>query len=200
MGVELVEASDLVVHDATCYMRTTGGLAQVDAIYRRLDDAFIDPLAFRPDSLLGVPGLMRVYRTGNTPRALDKLLAVLPNVLALESCVSGRDWANVAAQVLADQLPSKNVGAAVIEDQRIFEGVRAVYDSITGTGVSLCSIQSIVETLQIRSLAAGSGILAYSEVLSVLERLRKQFPRDVRFHVDRAGRPAFIKLSAKVAS
>jgi uncharacterized circularly permuted ATP-grasp superfamily protein len=69
MGVELVEASDLVVHDATCYMRTTDGLAQVDAIYRRLDDAFIDPLAFRPDSLLGVPGLMRVYRTGNVALA-----------------------------------------------------------------------------------------------------------------------------------
>ena len=69
MGVELVEASDLVVHDATCYMRTTDGLAQVDAIYRRLDDAFIDPLAFRPDSLLGVPGLMRCYRTGNVALA-----------------------------------------------------------------------------------------------------------------------------------
>ncbi|HEY2602779.1 MAG TPA: circularly permuted type 2 ATP-grasp protein [Thermoleophilaceae bacterium] len=69
MGVELVEASDLVVHDATCYMRTTDGLAQVDAIYRRLDDAFIDPLAFRPDSLLGVPGLMRAYRAGNVALA-----------------------------------------------------------------------------------------------------------------------------------
>jgi len=57
------------VHDATCYMRTTDGLAQVDAIYRRLDDAFIDPLAFRPDSLLGVPGLMRCYRTGNVALA-----------------------------------------------------------------------------------------------------------------------------------
>jgi uncharacterized circularly permuted ATP-grasp superfamily protein len=69
MGVELVEASDLVVHDATCYMRTTAGLARVDAIYRRLDDDFIDPLEFRPDSVLGVPGLMRVYRAGNVALA-----------------------------------------------------------------------------------------------------------------------------------
>lgn len=142
----------------------------------------------------------RVYRIGGAPSVLDKLLAALPNVLALEACVSGRDWANVVAQVLADQLPSKNVSAAVIEDERILEGVRSVYDSIVGTGVSLCAIQSIVETLQIRSLAAGNGILGYSEVLSALERLRKRFPRDVRFHVDRAGRPAFIKLSAKLAS
>jgi uncharacterized circularly permuted ATP-grasp superfamily protein len=64
MGVELVEASDLVVRDDVCYMRTTSGLARVDAIYRRVDDDFVDPLEFRPDSLLGVPGLVRAYRAG----------------------------------------------------------------------------------------------------------------------------------------
>ena len=65
MGVELVEAGDLVVRDDIVYMRTTEGLARVDAIYRRLDDDFIDPLEFRPDSLLGVPGLIRAYRAGH---------------------------------------------------------------------------------------------------------------------------------------
>jgi uncharacterized circularly permuted ATP-grasp superfamily protein len=64
MGVELVEPSDLVVRDAVCYMRTTAGLERVHTIYRRLDDSFIDPLEFRPDSLLGVPGLVRAYRAG----------------------------------------------------------------------------------------------------------------------------------------
>jgi uncharacterized circularly permuted ATP-grasp superfamily protein len=64
MGVELVEASDLVVRDAVCYMRTTAGLQRVHTIYRRLDDDFIDPLEFRPDSVLGVPGLVRAYREG----------------------------------------------------------------------------------------------------------------------------------------
>jgi uncharacterized circularly permuted ATP-grasp superfamily protein len=64
MGVELVEPSDLVVRDAVCYMRTTAGLQRVHTIYRRLDDSFIDPLEFRPDSLLGVPGLVRAYRAG----------------------------------------------------------------------------------------------------------------------------------------
>jgi uncharacterized circularly permuted ATP-grasp superfamily protein len=64
MGVELVEATDLVVRDAVCYMRTTAGLERVHAIYRRLDDDFVDPLEFRPDSLLGVPGLVRAYRAG----------------------------------------------------------------------------------------------------------------------------------------
>jgi uncharacterized circularly permuted ATP-grasp superfamily protein len=64
MGVELVEASDLVVRDDVLYMRTTAGLRRVHAVYRRLDDDFVDPLEFRPDSLLGVPGLVRAYRAG----------------------------------------------------------------------------------------------------------------------------------------
>jgi len=64
MGIELVEATDLVVRDAICYMRTTAGLQRVHTIYRRLDDDYIDPLEFRHDSLLGVPGLVRAYRAG----------------------------------------------------------------------------------------------------------------------------------------
>ncbi len=64
MGVELVEASDLVVRDDVLYMRTTRGLERAHAVYRRLDDDFVDPLEFRPDSLLGVPGLVRAYRAG----------------------------------------------------------------------------------------------------------------------------------------
>jgi uncharacterized circularly permuted ATP-grasp superfamily protein len=65
MGVELVEGSDLFVRDGFCWMRTTEGPVRVDVIYRRIDDPFIDPLAFRGDSLLGVPGLLSVVRLGN---------------------------------------------------------------------------------------------------------------------------------------
>jgi uncharacterized circularly permuted ATP-grasp superfamily protein len=65
MGVELVEGSDLLVRDGYVYMRTTAGRQRVDVIYRRLDDGFLDPLAFRQDSLLGVPGLLSVYRAGH---------------------------------------------------------------------------------------------------------------------------------------
>ena len=64
MGVELVQGSDLVVVDGYVQMKTTRGLERVDVIYRRIDDAFLDPLALRPDSVLGVPGLMQVYREG----------------------------------------------------------------------------------------------------------------------------------------
>ncbi|SFR16365.1 circularly permuted type 2 ATP-grasp protein [Poseidonocella sedimentorum] len=64
MGVELVEGQDLFVEGDFVYMKTTEGPKKVDVIYRRLDDAFIDPLCFRPDSMLGVPGLMSVYLSG----------------------------------------------------------------------------------------------------------------------------------------
>lgn len=65
MGIELVEGQDLLVKDGFVYMRTTGGPQRVDVIYRRMDDAFLDPLAFRVESLLGVPGLLSAYRAGN---------------------------------------------------------------------------------------------------------------------------------------
>ncbi|MBC7139436.1 MAG: circularly permuted type 2 ATP-grasp protein [Defluviimonas sp.] len=64
MGVELVEGADLFVENGFVWMRTTEGPKKVDVIYRRIDDSFLDPLCFRPDSLLGVPGLMDVYRSG----------------------------------------------------------------------------------------------------------------------------------------
>src|SRR5678816_820602 len=69
MGVELVEGRDLLVNDNVVYTRTTSGLQRIDVIYRRIDDDFIDPLAFRPDSSLGVPGLFNAYRAGNVSMA-----------------------------------------------------------------------------------------------------------------------------------
>jgi uncharacterized circularly permuted ATP-grasp superfamily protein len=69
MGVELVEGRDLTVRDGFVFMRSTHGFKKVDVIYRRIDDDFLDPLHFRPDSLLGVPGLIDSYRKGNVALA-----------------------------------------------------------------------------------------------------------------------------------
>jgi uncharacterized circularly permuted ATP-grasp superfamily protein len=69
MGVALVEGRDLLVHDNVVYMRTTAGLRRVDVIYRRIDDDFLDPLAFRRDSHLGVAGLLNAYRAGTVSLA-----------------------------------------------------------------------------------------------------------------------------------
>jgi uncharacterized circularly permuted ATP-grasp superfamily protein len=90
MGIELVEGRDLFVSDGAVYMRTTKGPRRVDVIYRRIDDDFIDPLAFRPDSMLGIPGIMAVYASGrialaNAPGtgiADDKVIyAYIPKVI-----------------------------------------------------------------------------------------------------------------------
>jgi uncharacterized circularly permuted ATP-grasp superfamily protein len=69
MGIELVEGNDLFVRDNTVFMRTTQGPQRVDVIYRRIDDDFLDPLAFRKDSVLGVPGIFGAYRAGRVTLA-----------------------------------------------------------------------------------------------------------------------------------
>ena len=89
-GVELLEGRDMIVQDGYVMMRTTRGLQRIDVIYRRVGEDFLDPLAFRPDSLLGVPGLMEVYKAGrvtlaNAPGtgvADDKVLyAYVPRII-----------------------------------------------------------------------------------------------------------------------
>lgn len=117
MGIELVEGRDLVVHDNIVYMRTTGGLRRVDVIYRRVDDDFIDPLAFRADSILGVPGLFNAYRAGNvtlanalgTGVADDKALyAYVPRIIRY---FLGEDpiLENVETYVLTDPAERRHV-------------------------------------------------------------------------------------------
>jgi uncharacterized circularly permuted ATP-grasp superfamily protein len=69
MGIELVEGRDLIVDEGVVYMKSIRGLQRVDVIYRRIDDEYLDPLAFRPDSVLGVPGLMAAYRAGHVALA-----------------------------------------------------------------------------------------------------------------------------------
>src|SRR6202167_4618232 len=111
MGVELVEGIDLIVENNFVYMRTTAGLRRVDVIYRRVDDDFLDPLCFRSDSSLGVPGLFNAYRAGNvilanaigTGVADDK--AVYAYVPAIIRYYLGEDpiLANVETYLLSDR-------------------------------------------------------------------------------------------------
>jgi uncharacterized circularly permuted ATP-grasp superfamily protein len=117
MGIELVEGRDLLVHDNIVYMRTTAGLRRVDVIYRRVDDDFIDPLCFRPDSRLGVPGLFNAYRAGNvslvnavgTGVADDK--ATYAYVPAIIRYYLGEDpiLANIETFVLTDKAQRNHV-------------------------------------------------------------------------------------------
>jgi len=110
MGVELVEGSDLVVQDETLFMRTTGGLQRVDVVYRRIDDDYLDPLLFRPDSVVGCAGMLHAARAGrvtiaNAPGngvADDK--AVYPYVPEMIRYYLGEEpiLANVETYMLGD--------------------------------------------------------------------------------------------------
>lgn len=117
LGAELVVGDDLVVFDEFVWMRTTEGFARVDVIYRRLDDDFLDPEAFRKDSMLGVPGLMRAYKAGHvalanapgTGVADDKVIyAYVPEIIKY---YLGEDaiLSNVPTYLCADEKDKKYV-------------------------------------------------------------------------------------------
>jgi uncharacterized circularly permuted ATP-grasp superfamily protein len=117
MGIELVEGRDLIVHDNIVYMRTTGGLRRVDVIYRRIDDDYLDPLAFLPDSRLGVAGLLNAYRAGNvaianaigTGVADDKALyAYVPKIIRFY-LQEDPILPNVETYLLSDELQRRYV-------------------------------------------------------------------------------------------
>ncbi|MCB1233137.1 MAG: circularly permuted type 2 ATP-grasp protein [Verrucomicrobiae bacterium] len=129
MGIEIVEGRDLIVLDGFVYMRTTRGLVQVDVIYRRLDDDFLDPVVFRDDSMLGVPGIMDAYLKGNvalanavgTGVADDKVTyAYVPEMIRfyldqdpiLENVPTYLAWRDEDRQYMLENLPKLVVKAA----------------------------------------------------------------------------------------
>ena len=122
IGADLVEGRDLLVEDGYVYMRTTSGLKRVDVIYRRVDDDYLDPLVFRPDSLLGVPGLLHAARLGNvslvnapgTGVADDKsVYAFVPEMIRYYLGAHDRDRSLRQHQARADPPPgARSVGGS----------------------------------------------------------------------------------------
>jgi uncharacterized circularly permuted ATP-grasp superfamily protein len=124
MGVELVEASDLVVRDDMLYLRTTRGLERAHTVYRRLDDAFIDPLAFRPDSLLGVPGLIRAYRAGNVA------IANAPGTGVADDKAIYRFVPEMIRFYLSEEPILQNVETYLLSDPEVLEHVLQHLDTL----------------------------------------------------------------------
>jgi uncharacterized circularly permuted ATP-grasp superfamily protein len=124
MGIPLVEGRDLLVHDHIVYMRTTAGLHRVDVIYRRVDDDFIDPVVFRTNSLLGVPGLFNAYRTGNV---------ALANALGTGVADDKAIYAYVPALIryyLAEEPVLDNVETFVLTEEKHLRHVLANLDKL----------------------------------------------------------------------
>ncbi|MBK8025084.1 MAG: circularly permuted type 2 ATP-grasp protein [Chloroflexi bacterium] len=124
MGIQLVEGRDLLTHDGMVYMRTTSGLKRVDVIYRRIDDDFLDPLAFRSDSTLGVNGLFNAYRAGNV---------VLANSVGTGIADDKAVYAYVPAIIryyLGEDAILGNVETYLLEDEKQRAHVRANLDKL----------------------------------------------------------------------
>ncbi|MDF2380279.1 circularly permuted type 2 ATP-grasp protein [Nostoc ellipsosporum NOK] len=124
MGIPLVEGRDLVVDNHKVYMKTTAGLQQVHVIYRRLDDEYLDPLVFRPDSVLGVPGLISAYRKGNVA-----IVNAVGNGVADDKAV----YAYVPAMIkyyLNEEVILPNVPTYSMEDREAREHVFANMESM----------------------------------------------------------------------
>jgi len=124
MGVELVCGTDLVVQDKKVYERTTRGLVQVDVIYRRIDDEFLDPLAFRPDSVLGVPGLMEAYKAGNV------VLANAPGCGVADDKAIYTFVPQIIRYYLGEEMLLPNVPTFVCEDPKQKQHVLANLDKM----------------------------------------------------------------------
>jgi uncharacterized circularly permuted ATP-grasp superfamily protein len=158
MGVELVEASDLVVRDDVLYLRTTRGLERAHAVYRRLDDDFIDPLEFRPDSLLGVPGLIRAYRAGNVA------IANAPGTGVADDKAVYRFVPDMIRFYLGEHPILQNVGTYLLSDPEVREHVLAHLDRLVvkptgesgGRGVLIGPCAEDAQLEQMRALIRAS--------------------------------------------
>lgn len=124
---------------------------------------------------------------------LPQLLAMIRSVDRLERCID--DWVQVAAAVFKNQLPAASQRQASLDDEELSHRVRITYDKLEATGIAQCTIRSIAETIQVGLLTSGVGVLRRDTFYAALDRIRRRYPRDVRLHVDQAGRPTFLKLA-----
>ncbi|MCR6658234.1 MAG: circularly permuted type 2 ATP-grasp protein [Asticcacaulis sp.] len=131
MGVPLAQGSDLVVEDDIVYMRTTEGLKQVDVIYRRIDDEFLDPQIFRKESLLGVPGIMGAYRKGNVA------LANAPGTGIADDKAIYAYVPKIIKYYLGEDAIANNVPTYICEDDTDREYVLANLDKLVVKAVNL---------------------------------------------------------------
>jgi hypothetical protein len=147
---------------------------------------------------LGLVGRMetggaRVYQINQDDgRKLRVLLEEVPGARALEEIVRDHRWAEIAASVFGD---GRQIGQ--IAEVELLRLLVPKYQAVVATGVPLCPLPTVVEAVQIELLARESGFATYKAALDMLQNTQKHRPSDIRFHVDRRGSPAFIKLSER---
>ena len=128
-------------------------------------------------------------------RGLDTLLREIPDILSLEKVIKTKKWINVAAKVFQIACVPYSDVAMQNDIDRVFSLTASYYRRIMSTGVPLCSLSTLIEAIQIELLTGQSRLLTYEDAMNSIVTAQKERPKDIRFHVDRRGQPAFIKLS-----
>jgi hypothetical protein len=121
---------------------------------------------------------------------LARLIQAVPSIYALEQVAREGHWVDIAGGILGWR-PVNDAPRA----PRLWALLVSFYRGVMGTGVPLCPLRTVIEALQIEWATAQEGLISYATVLEAIERSQLEHVRDIRFHVDRRGRPAFIKLS-----
>jgi len=136
----------------------------------------------------------RQYKVTDVERArLSALARLIPTVTALEDVLQGGRWADTAAVVF------EFGGAPDLPPEQLLHIVGQTYRRVAATGIPLCSLATLTDAVQIELLTSGHRSRQHAEILGALTDLQKDKPREVRFHVDRRGRVAFVKMSEELA-
>jgi len=123
--------------------------------------------------------------------AMGRLLNAVPDVSALENIVSKREWPQIAAAVFNPEVLVREGWT----DKDLLVQAYNLYERVMATGVPLCSLNTLIETIQIKQIATGAAPISYDKCMSIFRHAQAESPRRIKFHVDRIGRPAFIVLS-----
>jgi lipid-A-disaccharide synthase-like uncharacterized protein len=144
-----------------------------------------------PGTMYQMPDPSNTHRNG-----LAYFAREIPDVLALEKIIATHSWVDIAANVF--QIPSVQWDATA-ETQRLktLSLIATLYQRVASRGAPLCSLSTLIEATQVTLLAQQAQLLTYAEALRLLTDEQKRLPKDVRFHVDRRGQPAFVKFSDK---
>lgn len=139
-------------------------------------------------------GNQREYRQPQRP-ALHLFLELVPNLKTLERAIEQDDWISLASKVYGSEL-ERNAPGVAVSDKEMLDHVFGAYKKVLSTGVPLCPLVAVVESLRIEIASAGRPIPGVGDVMRALTEYQRAHPRDVRFHVDRYGHPAYLKLSS----
>lgn len=126
---------------------------------------------------------------------LQCLLEAVPDVIALEKVIKDRTWPMVAERVFSEQIPTVPKGPIPPSAKELFRELHPIYNCVMATDVALCSLTTLIEAIQIRQLSNGEPVLSYDGAINLLKEIQRLHPREVRFHVDRLGRPAYLRLA-----